>query len=128
MTVYEVGQDGDARFIVMDRVQGGTLRAWLATPRPWREIVRMFIGAGEGLGAAHEAGLVHRDFKPDNVLVEEGKPKVVDFGLAATIADPLETTPSPSPWKTRRRSTASRGRRRSWGRRRTWPPSSFAVR
>ena len=92
VTVYEVGQDGEDRFIVMDLVQGDTLRTWLETPRSWQEIVRMFIGAGEGLRAAHEAGLVHRDFKPDNVLVEDGQPKVVDFGLAATVGDSLETT------------------------------------
>jgi len=92
VTVYEVGQDGDDRFIVMDLVQGETLRVWLQTPRDWEDIVRMFIGAGEGLWAAHEAGLVHRDFKPDNVLVEDGQPKVVDFGLAAAVDDPAETT------------------------------------
>ncbi len=85
VAVYEVGSDGEDRFIVMDLVQGETLKSWLRTPRTWREIVRMFIGAARGLQAAHEAGLVHRDFKPDNVLVEDGQPKVVDFGLAANV-------------------------------------------
>lgn len=92
VTVYEVGSDGENRFIVMDLVQGGTLGSWLDTPRPWRDIVRMFIGAGHGLQAAHDAGLVHRDFKPDNVLVENELPRVVDFGLAAGADDPLTTT------------------------------------
>lgn len=92
VTVYEVGRDGDDRFIVMDLLQGETLRVWLETARPWQDIVRMFIRAGEGLRAAHDAGLVHRDFKPDNVLVEDGQPKVVDFGLVAAVDDPLETT------------------------------------
>lgn len=91
VTVYEVGTDGDDRFIVMDLLQGETLRVWLKTPRRWQDIVRMFIGAGEGLRAAHEAGLVHRDFKPDNVLVEDGQPKVVDFGLVAAVDDPVQT-------------------------------------
>lgn len=92
VTVYEVGSDGDESFIVMDLLQGGTLRAWLKESRPWREVVRMFLAAGEGLRAAHAAGLVHRDFKPDNVLIEAGQPRVVDFGLAAAADDPHETT------------------------------------
>lgn len=97
VTVYEVGSDGETRFIVMDLVQGGTLGSWLKTPRSWQDIVRMFIGAGQGLQAAHDAGLVHRDFKPDNVLVENELPRVVDFGLAAGADDPLTTTLGTSP-------------------------------
>lgn len=92
VTVYEVGTDGDDRFIVMDLVQGGTLRDWMETSRPWRDVVRMFMAAGQGLQAAHDAGLVHRDFKPDNVLVEDELPRVVDFGLAAGADDSLTTT------------------------------------
>ena len=92
VTVYEVGTDGEDRFIVMDLVQGETLRDWMETPRDWRAVVRMFIGAGRGLQAAHDAGLVHRDFKPDNVLVEDELPRVVDFGLAAGADDPLTST------------------------------------
>lgn len=83
VTVYEVGTDGDDRFIAMDFVQGGTLREWLSETHPWREIVARFVAAGRGLCAAHDAGLVHRDFKPDNVLVEGDSTRVVDFGLAA---------------------------------------------
>lgn len=92
VTVYEVGADGEERFIVMDLVQGGTLRDWMETSRPWKEVVRMFMGAARGLQAAHDAGLVHRDFKPDNVLVEDELPRVVDFGLAAGADDSLATT------------------------------------
>ncbi|MGH1340528.1 MAG: protein kinase domain-containing protein [Nannocystales bacterium] len=87
VTVYEVGTDGDDRFIVMDLVQGETLREWMEARHSLGDIVRMFIGAGEGLQAAHDAGLVHRDFKPDNVLVEDELPRVVDFGLAAGTED-----------------------------------------
>ena len=66
----------------MDLVQGTTLRAWMETAHPWRKVLDIFVQAGRGLAAAHEAGLVHRDFKPDNVLVEDGHARVVDFGLA----------------------------------------------
>jgi tetratricopeptide (TPR) repeat protein len=82
VAVHEVGSHGGERFIAMDLVEGETLREWLATPRPWRAIVDVFIEAGHGLIAAHDAGLVHRDFKPDNVLVEHGHARVVDFGLS----------------------------------------------
>jgi len=82
--VYEVDTDaaGDM-FIVMEYVRGTTLSHWLATPRPWREIVAAYVQAASGLASAHALGIVHRDFKPDNVLIDEsGKVKVGDFGLA----------------------------------------------
>ena len=89
VTVFEVGTVGDRLFVAMEYVQGETLRGWLAArPRTWREIVAMLVAAGEGLAAAHAAGLVHRDFKPDNVLVgEDGRPRVSDFGLARIVGE-----------------------------------------
>jgi serine/threonine protein kinase/formylglycine-generating enzyme required for sulfatase activity len=70
--------------LAMEYLAGGTLRAWMAAKkRPWREVVAMFIEVGKGLAAAHAAGQIHRDFKPDNVLIDgNGVPKVADFGLA----------------------------------------------
>ncbi len=89
ITVHDVGRDGDAVFIAMERIRGGTLAAHVASERPgWREIVALYERAGQGLAAAHAAGVVHRDFKPDNVLVEPGRVVVTDFGIArATAAD-----------------------------------------
>ena len=83
LTVHDAGElDGEV-FIAMEYVRGHTLRDWLKEPRGWREILAMYCAAGEGLSAAHRAGLVHRDFKPDNVLVgEDGRIRVTDFGLA----------------------------------------------
>jgi serine/threonine protein kinase/formylglycine-generating enzyme required for sulfatase activity len=83
--IFDVGVDDDGRvFLAMEYLAGGTLRAWMAeAKRPWREIVKMFVAVGKGLAAAHAEGLVHRDFKPDNVLLDRaGTPKVADFGLA----------------------------------------------
>src|SRR5436190_9900640 len=88
VTVFEVGDLAGRPFVVMEYITGTTLRAWLTTPRSVREILAMLIAAGEGLAAAHDAGLVHRDFKPDNVLVgDDGRPRVGDFGLAYAAAD-----------------------------------------
>ena len=84
--VYDVGVVDDRAFIAMELIDGCTLAEWLVTPRPWREILDVFTAAGSGLAAAHGAGLVHRDFKPHNVLVaRDGTVRVLDFGLATGI-------------------------------------------
>lgn len=82
--VYDAGSDHEQIYLAMELVEGETLDAWLsAERRPVEEIVHKFIAAGRGLAAAHAAGLVHRDFKPTNVLVSrDGETKVTDFGLA----------------------------------------------
>lgn len=84
VTIYDVGSDGDELFIAMEYVPGGNLSKWLrAERRDWRDIVGKFMAAGRGLVAAHDAGIVHRDFKPTNVLVSErGTVHVTDFGIA----------------------------------------------
>jgi eukaryotic-like serine/threonine-protein kinase len=83
VTVYEAGTWGEQLFLAMEYVPGATLTAWLRLrPHPWQEVLRVFLDAGEGLWAAHAAGLVHRDFKPDNVLLgADGRTRVTDFGL-----------------------------------------------
>jgi tetratricopeptide (TPR) repeat protein/TolB-like protein len=84
VAVHDVGELGDQVFVAMQLVDGGTLRAWLAeAKRPWRDVLAVCASAGRGLAAAHAAGIVHRDFKPDNVLVSRsGEVRVTDFGLA----------------------------------------------
>jgi serine/threonine protein kinase/tetratricopeptide (TPR) repeat protein len=84
VVVYDVGTFQDTVFIAMEFVEGHTLGYWLhAQQRSWREVVDVFLLAGRGLVAAHTAGLVHRDFKPDNVMItKSGQVRVMDFGLA----------------------------------------------
>jgi serine/threonine protein kinase len=91
VTVYDVGTHEGRVWIAMEYVVGETLDAWIAKGRrSWREIVDVFLGAGRGLAAVHAAGLVHRDFKPGNVLVgSQGTVQVLDFGLAARAGEPL---------------------------------------
>ncbi|MFV8752751.1 serine/threonine-protein kinase [Nannocystaceae bacterium ST9] len=82
--VYDAGIAGSSVYVAMELIEGPSLDRWTAEmPRPWTELVRMYLQAGRGLAAAHAAGLVHRDFKPDNVMVgADGRPRVLDFGLA----------------------------------------------
>ncbi|HVI04275.1 MAG TPA: serine/threonine-protein kinase [Enhygromyxa sp.] len=98
--VYEVGEHDGRTFIAMQYVAGRTLAEWLSEDRrPWPAILERFIAAGRGLAAVHRAGLVHRDFKPDNVLLGEGEVRVVDFGLVLAGDDRLrgsEQLPSPA--------------------------------
>lgn len=83
VSVFEVGAEDQQTFIVMELVRGSDLRRWLNDEeRPRAEILQRFLEAGRGLQAAHDAGLIHRDFKPSNVLVSEVGSKVTDFGLA----------------------------------------------
>ncbi len=101
VTVYDVGLIEHAVFVAMELVEGPTLKSWLgAESRGWREILHMFVGAGRGLAAAHAAGLVHRDFKPSNVLIDAERPLIADFGLVRmgeleleSVAEPHEQTP-----------------------------------
>ncbi len=82
--VFEVGATHKIVFIAMELVDGVPLALWLQqTPRSWREVVAVYLQAGLGLAAAHDAGIVHRDFKPENVLVgRDNRVRVLDFGLA----------------------------------------------
>src|SRR5690349_19726204 len=93
LTVHDVGVSDDRVYVTMELIEGTTLRAWQTTAtRSWREIVSMYIAAGRGLAAAHDAGIVHRDFKPDNVLIgNDGSVRVADFGLARAGENPSST-------------------------------------
>lgn len=95
ITVYDVGVHHEEVFVVMELVDGGTLKTWLAGGRrSWREILDVFLAAGRGLAAAHAAGVVHRDFKPENVLLgKDGRVRVADFGLARDTSAAEEVGP-----------------------------------
>jgi tetratricopeptide (TPR) repeat protein/predicted Ser/Thr protein kinase len=94
VAIHDVGIWEDYVVIAMEFIEGRSLRAWARTPRDWREIVEIHLEAARGLRAAHAAGLVHRDFKPDNVLVGvDGRVRVADFGLARP-ADADEPPPA----------------------------------
>ena len=87
VAIHDVGVVGEHLFLALELVEGVTLRQWMTAPRTWREVLAVFEGAGRGLAAAHEAGIVHRDFKPENVLCgRDGRVRVADFGLASAAA------------------------------------------
>ena len=85
LAVHEIGSDSDQSFLVMELVEGEDVRQWLAAaPRSLAEIYGVFAQAGRGLAAAHRRGVIHRDFKPENVLISsDGRVRVCDFGIAA---------------------------------------------
>jgi eukaryotic-like serine/threonine-protein kinase len=102
IVVHEVGRWHAYVFVAMEYVDGWTAREWAeASPREWREVVELYCKAGRGLQAAHARGLIHRDFKPDNVLVgRDGRVRVADFGLVRaagqTSSGAVELSSSPS--------------------------------
>jgi len=98
VVVYDVGTYEGRVFIAMEFIAGHTLGYWLqAQPRTVAEILEVFTGAGRGLAAAHEKELVHRDFKPENVMVgADGQARVMDFGLVRLAIDPDKPEPARS--------------------------------
>jgi len=94
--VFDVGfHDARTVYLVMEQLDGGDLRKWLATPRSVDEIVAACTAAGRGLAAVHAIGVVHRDFKPSNVLVgKDGRIAVGDFGLAKSFERAASSEPS----------------------------------
>jgi tetratricopeptide (TPR) repeat protein len=100
VTVFDVGTLGSRVFLTMEYVDGQTLAHWRRAAPPWRQVLDAYLQAGEGLAAAHAAGLVHRDFKPENVLIDtRGRVRVTDFGLAraeAPASRPEGTVPPPA--------------------------------
>lgn len=101
ITVHDAGLHQERVFVAMEYVDGPTLAQWasrleLPPMQRWQRVLRVLVGAGWGLAAAHRAGLVHRDVKPQNVLVAEGeRAVVVDFGLALAAIDPTTGVPLP---------------------------------
>ncbi|MCB0194908.1 MAG: protein kinase [Anaerolineae bacterium] len=106
-TIYDVGEEGDLAYIVMELVEGDTLAARLAAPVPWPEAINLLLPVADALAYAHDRGVIHRDIKPANILVStEGKVKLTDFGVArleaalrritesgSTVGTPLYTAP-----------------------------------
>lgn len=96
VTVHRIGFDDGQAWIAMELVEGSTLREWQRAERSWAKILEAYVGAGRGLAAAHERGIIHGDFKPDNVLVAgDGTPKLTDFGLATLDHDGLRLGGTP---------------------------------
>jgi tetratricopeptide (TPR) repeat protein/tRNA A-37 threonylcarbamoyl transferase component Bud32 len=106
ITVYDVGLHEERLFVAMEYLEGETLARWQAREHSTRDALGIYRAAGEGLAAAHEAGLVHRDFKPENVIVgRDGRVVVLDFGLAR-LRDDDDDSSSDTPASRRGTSTA----------------------
>jgi eukaryotic-like serine/threonine-protein kinase len=92
VTIHDVGEHEERVWLAMEHVEGRTLGAWRKErPRSWAEVLDVLVRTGRGVAAAHAAGLLHRDLKPDNVMVAaDGRVRVMDFGLARTRGDASE--------------------------------------
>jgi tetratricopeptide (TPR) repeat protein/predicted Ser/Thr protein kinase len=99
VTVHDAGTFGNRIFVAMEFVEGATLKEWLAArPHQRAEILEVFGAAARGLAAAHAAGLVHRDFKPPNVMVgQDGAVRVTDFGLVRQLGEGGEVADAGQP-------------------------------
>lgn len=89
VAVFDVGVAHGCLYIAMELLEAGTLQQWLASEPSWREVLSRYLDAGRGLAAAHAAGVVHRDFKPANVLLDVGRVCVADYGLADARVETL---------------------------------------
>jgi len=89
VVVYDVGTFEEKVFIAMEFLDGNTAGYWANVERrTWQEVLKVYVAAGRGLAAAHDKGLVHRDFKPENVMVgRDGQVRVMDFGLARQVSE-----------------------------------------
>ena len=106
ITIFDAITVGDRDVIAMELIDGETMAAWLSRGQPRDAIIAAIVAAGRGLAAAHAAGMVHRDFKPPNVLIDRrGRVVVTDFGLARATGD----GPAPDPGEVRRPSSALDG-------------------
>ncbi len=101
VAVYDVGERDGRMFMTMELVEGMSLTRWLETPRGWREVVAAFREVGAGLAAAHDAGIVHRDVKPSNMLVgTDGRTRITDFGIASEVATEIPELHAAAPQTT----------------------------
>jgi eukaryotic-like serine/threonine-protein kinase len=86
--VYEIGGLDEGLYVAMELVQGTSVRDWIAQPRAWQQTVEVFVQLARGLAAVHKAGLVHRDVKPDNLMIrDDGRAQLLDFGIARALDD-----------------------------------------
>ncbi len=92
VAIYDVGAYQGNLYLALEYIEGETLRTWLKEPRSWQEVLVVMKGAAQGLAAAHAGGIIHRDFKPSNVVVAtDGRVCVLDFGIASAATHPQGT-------------------------------------